>query len=294
MKTARTAEGTALASGPAPSQVQEARAAARKASARARSRHKFSRRQRAIATVINLTLFCVLWEVAVVALGVVPLILPRFSAVVAEIPEMQAEGLLLGNLLISLRVYLIGMALSIAFSIPLGLLLGGVKLLDRILSPYIWVIYTTPLIIMMPLILLWVGINDTARVLLVFVSAVPAIIVVVMEGVKTVDSSLLRAARSFGAAKTTLFLKVILPSTIPFIATGVKMGVSRGLIGLFIGELFTGANGIGYIIELAAKTFNMARVYGLLFLFVLFSVTMVGAAQYVERRLSAWRSQSSV
>jgi ABC-type nitrate/sulfonate/bicarbonate transport system permease component len=247
-----------------------------------------------IATVVNLALFGVLWEVAVAVLDIVPIILPRFSAVVAEVPVMHAEGLLVENLLISLRVYLVGMALSIAFAIPFGLLLGGVKMMDRILSPYIWVIYTTPLIIMMPLILLWVGINDRARVLLVFVSAVPAIIVVVMEGVKTVDSSLLRAARSFGAAKLTLFLKVILPSTIPFIATGVKMGVSRGLIGLFIGELFTGANGIGYILELAAKTFDMARVYALLFLFVLFSVAMVGAAQYVERRLSAWRSQPSV
>jgi ABC-type nitrate/sulfonate/bicarbonate transport system permease component len=72
------------------------------------------------------------------------------------------------------------------------------------------------------------------------------------------------------------------------------MGVSRGLIGLFIGELFTSADGIGYIIELAGKVFNTARVYAMLFVFVLFSVAMVGTAQYVERRLSAWRSQASL
>jgi ABC-type nitrate/sulfonate/bicarbonate transport system permease component len=195
---------------------------------------------------------------------------------------------------ISLRVYVVGMALSIILSIPLGLLLGGVKVLDRILSPYLWVIYTTPLIILMPLILLWVGINDTARVLLVFISAVPAIIVVVMEGVKTVDNSLLRAARSFGADKLRLFTHVILPSTIPFVGTGVKMGVSRGLIGLFVGELFTSANGIGYIIELASKVFNTARVYAMLAMFVAFSVAMVGLSQYVERRLSTWRSTPNV
>ena len=72
------------------------------------------------------------------------------------------------------------------------------------------------------------------------------------------------------------------------------MGVTRGLIGLFVGELFTAQTGIGYVIELASKIFNMARVYAVLFVFVLFSVAMVGAAQYVERRLSAWRSQSFV
>lgn len=257
-------------------------------------RKQFTRKQRVIGTIINLTLFVLLWEYGVKLLEIKPIILPPFSAVVGQIAEMHEEGILIPSLLFSLRIYMIGMLLSIVVSIPLGLLLGGVKILDRIVSPYLWVIYTTPLLILMPLILLWVGINDTARILLVFVSAVPAIVVVVMEGVKTVDISLLRAAKSFGAGRGTLFLKVILPATVPFIATGVKMGVSRGLIGLFVGEFFSSANGIGYIIELAGKVFNMPRVYAMLFMFVFFSITMVGAAQYLERRFSQWRSQPSM
>lgn len=261
---------------------------------RFKGRKQFTRTQRIIATIINLTLFCFLWEYGVKFFEIKPIILPPFSAVVAEIPEMHEEGILLSNVFFSLRIYMTGMLLSIALSIPLGLLLGGVKVLDRIVSPYLWLIYTTPLLILMPLILLWVGINDTARVLLVFISAVPAIVVVVMEGVKTVDNSLLRAAKSFGASRWTLFRKVIFPATIPFIATGVKMGVSRGLIGLFVGELFSSSKGIGYIIELAGKVFNMPRVYAMLFMFILFSVSMVGGAQYLERRLSSWRSQPSL
>lgn len=257
-------------------------------------RKQFTRKQRVIGTIINLTLFVLLWEYGVKLLEIKPIILPPFSAVVGQIAEMHEEGILIPSLLFSLRIYMIGMLLSIVVSIPLGLLLGGVKILDRIVSPYLWVIYTTPLLILMPLILLWVGINDTARILLVFVSAVPAIVVVVMEGVKTVDISLLRAAKSFGAGRGTLFVKVIFPATVPFIATGVKMGVSRGLIGLFVGEFFSSANGIGYIIELAGKVFNMPRVYAMLFMFVFFSITMVGAAQYLERRFSQWRSQPSM
>lgn len=257
-------------------------------------RKQFTRKQRVIGTIINLTLFVLLWEYGVKLLEIKPIILPPFSAVVGQIAEMHEEGILIPSLLFSLRIYMIGMLLSIVVSIPLGLLLGGVKILDRIVSPYLWVIYTTPLLILMPLILLWVGINDTARILLVFVSAVPAIVVVVMEGVKTVDISLLRAAKSFGAGRGTLFVKVIFPATVPFIATGVKMGVSRGLIGLFVGEFFSSAKGIGYIIELAGKVFNMPRVYAMLFMFVLFSITMVGAAQYLERRFSQWRSQPSM
>ena len=256
-------------------------------------RRRFTRKQRVIVTIINLTLFCFAWEYGA---GLVDqrIILPKLSAVVGEMREMQAEGILVPNVLSSLRIYLIGMVLSQVISIPLGLLLGGVKVLDRIISPYLWVIYTTPLVILMPLILLWVGINETARVLLVFISAVPAIVVVVMEGVKTVDISLLRAAKSFGAGKRTLFVKVILPATIPFVGTGVKMGVSRGLIGLFVGELFVSTNGLGHLLADAARFFNTAQAYSVLLMFIAFSMAMVGAAQYIEKRLSVWRAPQSL
>jgi NitT/TauT family transport system permease protein len=255
-------------------------------------RRPFSRRFKLIVTVLNLSLFLLAWELIPTLTDLPPLFLPQLSDVLGEISEMYQEGILLDNLFISLRVYLIGMGISIGIGVPLGLLLGGFRTLDRFLTPYVWVVYTTPLIIMMPLILLWVGINNRARVLLIVVSAVPAILVIVMEGVKTVDNSLLKAAKSFGAGRSRLFTHVIFPSTVPFIATGVKMGVSRGLIGLFVGELFTAANGIGYIITLATKVFNTSRVYAMLFIFVTFSVTMVGISQYVERRLSAWRTSA--
>ena len=121
------------------------------------------------------------------------------------------------------------------------------------------------------------GINDKARITIIVLSAVPATLVVIMEGVKTVDNSLLTAARSFGASRFQLFRSVVMPATVPFVATGVRMGVSRGLLGLFIGELFTADNGIGYIITLRAQTFNSARMYAMLLVFLLFCVSMVGA-----------------
>ena len=255
-----------------------------------RSRKSFTRTQRVVVTVLNLSLFFTLWQLMPAVLDIPTLFFPTLTAVVADLPDMHSEGILIPNVASSLRVYATGMVLAVVVSIPLGLLLGGNKVLDRILSPYLWVIYTTPLIILMPLILLWVGINDTARVLLVFISAIPAIIVVVMEGVKTVDNSLLKAARSFGADKRRLFTHVIFPSTVPFIGTGVKMGVSRGLIGLFVGELFTSDNGIGFILEEASKKFITARLYAMLLIFIIFSVSVVGLAQYVENRLSSWRT----
>jgi ABC-type nitrate/sulfonate/bicarbonate transport system permease component len=253
-------------------------------------RKVYSRKQRWLIGTLNLAVFFTVWQIVATYTDIPKLFLPSVTEVWGEVVEMHNEGILWGNLGISLWVYVVGMVISIALAVPLGLFIGGVRIVDRILSPYIWAIYTTPRLILMPLILLWVGINDTARIVIIVLSAVPATLVVVMEGVKTVDNSLIKAARSFGAGRVRLFRSVVMPATVPFIATGIRMGVSRGLIGLFIGELFTAANGIGYIIALSTKTFNSAQTYAMLFIFVFFCVAMVGLTQLLERKVSVWRA----
>lgn len=257
---------------------------------RAGRRRVYSRKQRWIIGVLNLTVFFTIWQLAAVYTDIPKLFLPSVTEVWAALVRMSDQGILWGNLGISLWVYVVGMVISIVIAVPSGLFIGGVRIVDRIASPYIWAIYTTPRLILMPLVLLWVGINDTARIVIIVLSAVPATLVVVMEGVKTVDNSLLKAARSFGAGRLRLFRSVVMPATVPFIATGIRMGVSRGLIGLFIGELFTAANGIGYIIAVSSKTFNSSQTYAMLFIFVFFCVAMVGLTQLLERKVSVWRA----
>ena len=260
---------------------------------RRRTRRVFTRKQRWIVSVINLGVFFLIWQLAATYSDIPQLILPSLTDVFREVREMSAEGILWGNLGLSAWIYIVGMVISLVIAIPLGLLFGGVRVLEKIVTPYVWAIYTTPRLILMPLLLLWIGINDTTRIVIIVLSAVPATLVVVMEGVKTVDNSLLTAARSFGAGRLQLFRSVVLPSTVPFVATGVRMGVSRGLIGLFIGELFTANNGIGYIIALASKSFNSARTFGMLIIFVMFCLAMVGVTQLLERKASQWRPPPS-
>lgn len=248
-------------------------------------RRSFTRKQRWLFSIVNLACFLAIWQLAATYSSVPQLYLPSVTDVFRELREMSAEGILWSNLFVSLTIYLVGMVISLAIAIPAGLLIGGIPILDKALSTYIWALYTMPRIVLMPIILLWVGINDAARIWIIVLSAVPATLVVIMEGIKTVDNSLLVAARSFGANRVQLFVKVVVPATVPFIATGVRMGVSRGLLGLFIGELFTADDGIGYIITLAAKTFNSARTYAMLLVFVLFCVAMISATQLLERKV---------
>ena len=254
---------------------------------------RFSRPQMTVVTFLNLLVFIALWEVLVRVADVPSLLLPAPSEVVGALPEMMSEEILLPNLWISFKNYAIGLAISIVVAIPLGFAIGGIRVLDRLIGPYVWTLYTLPRIILMPLILVWFGLGTTSRILLIVISAVPATMVFVMEGAKNTDLSLVRAARSFGASRLRIFAQVALPSTAPFVASGIRMGISRGLVGLFIGELFTGADGIGYLMLVSARTFQTDRVFLILFIFVAFSISVVGLSNILERRVSRWRSASA-
>lgn len=254
-------------------------------------RRVFTGRQRLVFSVLNLAAFLVIWQLVATYSGVPRLYLPSATEVWQALVDLHHEGVLWSNLWTSLSIYLIGLAISLVIAIPAGLLIGGIPILDKALGTYIWALYTMPRIVLMPLLLVWVGINDAARIWIIVLSVVPATLVVIMEGIKTVDNSLLVASRSFGASRVQLFTKVVVPATVPFIAIGVRMGVSRGLLGLFIGEIFTGQDGIGYILTLAAKTFDSASTYAMLLLFLLFCLAMLSATDWLERKVMAGRRQ---
>ncbi len=247
------------------------------------------RQKFALLTVLNVVAFFVLWELFAIYSGIPHVFLPRFSAVLMDVPQMNSEGILLGNLWVSFINFMIGLVVGLVIGLPLAYAIGGIKIVDRLLSPYLWALYSTPRIILVPLIFLWLGITNNARLAIIIISVVPSFVVVVMEGVKTTNASLMRAARSFGASRWQLFTQVIVPSTVPFIGTGVRMGMLRGLIGLYVGELFITANGLGAIIAYASTRFNTARVFAALLIFVLFAVASLGVTRYLEAKLTVWR-----
>lgn len=249
-----------------------------------------SRGRFALITVINVLCFMVLWELVARYSGISKLFLPPLSSIFADIPKMNAEGILLPNLWVSLKNFAIGLAFGIAVGVPLGFASGSIRLFDRLISPYLWALYSMPRIILIPLVFLWVGINNNARIAIVVISVIPQMAVVIMEGVKTTSGTLIRVGRSFGSSRWGLIRHIVLPSSLPYIGTALRLGMLRGLVGLFVGELFITANGIGSIIGYARSRFDTARVFAVLLIFVGFSVACLVLTRILESRMSQWRT----
>jgi ABC-type nitrate/sulfonate/bicarbonate transport system permease component len=241
--------------------------------------------------VINLMAFLAAWQLVVVITQVNPILLPSPSAVVSQFFEAVELGLLWPAVTSSLKALVIGLAMALVAGVVVGLVIGASAWLDLLTAPYLWAFFATPRIALAPLIVLWLGVGLSAKIWLVFLSALLPVILSCKEGVQTVDESLVRAARSFGAGRLDLFRHVVIPFTLPFIANGVRNGIARGFVGLLIIEMTVGTGGIGTQVIRSMRTFNTARMFAFVAVLVVTALTLISLSRKLETRASRWREE---
>ena len=252
-----------------------------------------------VVTSINIMTFFILWEIVTIYGNINPLFLPKASDMFMELwvglttraPEGAVfSGSILDHFLHSFSNLMFGLGIAILIGVPGGLLMGGNKYIEAILSPYVWALASLPRIALVPLFILFLGFTTTMQVTIIVISAVFPIMINAWAGVKTTEKSLLAAARVFGANRRQLYVKVVLPYTLPFIISGIQQGIGRGLIGVVIAELFGGSNGLGYLIQRSADTFNTAMNFAVLLLLIVMSLSLINFTRWLEAYVAPWRS----
>jgi NitT/TauT family transport system permease protein len=246
-----------------------------------------------LITVVNLAVFFVGWQLFARAEIVSPLFLPKPTDIFVALKDGFADGSLFTAIAWSAEHFAIGMGIAMIVGVPLGLLMGSSKVVDAVLSPYVWAMASLPRVAIVPLLILILGFSAKAEVALIFLSALFPIMINCMAGPRTVEASLLRAGRVFGANRFQLYLKIVFPFTLPFIISGINQGMTRGLVGMVIAEIFGGNQGLGYVTQRAGETFNAPLLYGALFMLVVFSLAFVQTIRWLEIKVAPWRHQAA-
>jgi ABC-type nitrate/sulfonate/bicarbonate transport system permease component len=245
-------------------------------------------------TVLNLSTFFALWEVFARLEIINPLFFPRISDTFRAMYNGFADGVIGPELAHSLTNFLIGLVISAAIGIPVGLLMGASRIVDLILSPYVWAMTSLPRVALIPLLILILGFGNSMQLTIIVLSAVFPITVNCMAGVKTVDPSLIRAGKVFGANTVQMYTKVVLPFTLPFVISGINQGIARGLVGMLIGELLGGGGaGLGFLLDRAGDRFDAPMLYATLIILAVMSVGLVQSMNWLERRVAPWRERPS-
>jgi NitT/TauT family transport system permease protein len=229
------------------------------------------------------------WEAAWRAGFISPLFFSGPSAITSRFREDLEHGTLLADMAYSGRNFAVGFTLAAAGGVVLGVLVGWYRRLRLLLEPFVAALYATPRIAMIPLIILWFGIGVPSKVFVVFLSAFFPILVNTVAGVKALDDDLLRAARAFCASDRQIFATVAIPGSVPFILTGVRQGVAHGLIGVVVGEMFAGSQGIGFMIAYGGQTFATDTLFVGVAIIAFAGIVLSWLAERLQNRFSRWR-----
>jgi NitT/TauT family transport system permease protein len=255
------------------------------------TRSFYERHESLIVGGASLLFILAVWEAAWQAKLISPLFFSGPSAVARQLAYTWTRGNLKSDLVYSGTNFVLGFAAAIVAGVALGILIGWYKGLRLLLNPLLTALYATPRVAMIPLILIWFGIGMWSKVFIVFISAFFPVLVNTIGGMRAIDRDLLRAARAFCASDWQIFRTVAIPGSVPFILTGIRQGVALGLIGVVVGEMFGGSQGIGFMVAYGGQTFATDTLFVGVIIIAAAGVVLTALAERLERRFSQWRPE---
>lgn len=231
-----------------------------------------------VPMMASLLVWGLVWEI-VGRLGIM-FILPPLSDVLAAAVDLVQTPTWQSATLTTLRAFITGMALSIVVGVPLGVLMGRVRIADDLLGMWVNIFSSAPLSAIVPVLMILFGFGEKTIVAAVFLFAIWIIVLDTRAGVRHISPSLIEMARSYGASRPALYAKIILWAALPEILAGIRLGLIRGVKGVVIGQLLVAIVGYGALFETFSRNFRMAEFWALTI--ILFGFALV-IAELIER-----------
>ncbi len=211
------------------------------------------------------------------------------SAIATAFVELAfVDNVLLPAFLTTLHGLVVGFAIAAVLGIGIGFAMGRVRLVDVVLDPYVSAFYATPRIALVPLLVLWVGIDFELRVTIVVLSAIFPIIINTYIGAKSVDRELLDAGRAFAANGWQLLTTVVVPASLPYLFAGLRIGVARALVGIIVAEMTAAVTGTGQLIIQYGRFFLTDRLFVPVIILGIFSIVLAELVYFLQRRATPW------
>jgi NitT/TauT family transport system permease protein len=249
----------------------------------------YRRNERLVLGLVGLIGFLAFWEIGSRVGFVDPFFFSRPTAIVlAAVREVQLPRFWI-DVRASVFEFVTGYGAAILLGVPLGIAFGWYRRLSYMADPWLNLFNSLPRVALLPLLVLWLGLGVESKIAVVFLGAFFSIVIPTVQGVRTVDRRFLDVARAFGASQRRLFTSVVAPATVPFIATGLRLGLGRALIGVVVGELYAQTEGIGVLISKASNNIQPDRMFFAIILLTVTGVIGVEALRRVERYFDRWR-----
>jgi ABC-type nitrate/sulfonate/bicarbonate transport system permease component len=239
--------------------------------------------------IVSIVVVLVAWEILARLFLENDLLMPAPSGVARSFWKLTASGELARHFAATLLEFAYGFSAACLIGIPLGYLMGMHKWLEEWMEPWIATLYSIPIITIVPLIIIWFGIGMMSKVIVVFKITIVELILNTAAGVKTIDPLWLEISRSFRLSRWQTTYKVRLPAALPFIVTGMRLGVGRALLGVIAAELLASNAGLGYMLRDASETWDSPKLFVTVVLLAAMGIASFTLIKKGEQKLAPWR-----
>jgi ABC-type nitrate/sulfonate/bicarbonate transport system permease component len=223
-----------------------------------------------------------------------PFFFTKPSLIATAFREQVQGSKLWHDLAVSSQAFIWGFTCAVLVGIPVGLVMGWRRRVEYSLDPLLTALYASPLVALAPLLIIIFGVGLLGKAALVFLLSVFPFVFNAFAGVKSTDSLLINVIRSFGGSEKDLYLKVILPSTMPYIIAGARLAIGRGLVGIIVGEFYAASEGIGFAISQAGDTYRLPDMFVGIIILSLIAVALTELMRKLELMVAPWRASDEV
>ena len=238
--------------------------------------------------LITVLALLAIWQLA--ALAINRPILPTPVLVGEALWRELSSGELGAHFLSSLWRVLASTFLAIVTAAPLGMILGQSQRINSMLSPAIYLANPIPKVVLVPIVLLFFGIGDLPKIIIIFLILFFQILVLVRDQAATIRPELIQSVRSLGAGRRALFRFVYFPASVPAVLTALRLSVGTAVAVLYVAELFATQRGLGYFIYYSGSTlFDYAAMYAGIVALSLMGLCLYFTVDWLEKRIAPWQ-----
>ncbi|MEK8130453.1 ABC transporter permease [Paenibacillus filicis] len=243
-----------------------------------------------LTPLIAFVAFFCLWEMIIRIFKIKMVILPAPSGIFTEL--LRNFSFYLPHIWTTFTEAISGFFIGALIALIAGILLSQSRLLERVLLPLAVLAHVTPIVAIAPLFIVWFGFGAFPKILLAAISTFFPMMINSIMGFRSIDENNYEYLQSLHASKFEIFIKLRLPNSLPYLFSAARTGMSMGVIGAIVGEMYGGSEGLGNVLTVAANYLQMERMFAAIMLLALIGILLTNAVKVVENRFLHWHSSS--
>jgi NitT/TauT family transport system permease protein len=233
--------------------------------------------------------FFLAWEAVFLFVPLNTLFISKPSLILLGLWDLIVTGDIFHDLAVSAQPFVYGFIAAVIAGVSIGIVMGWRQRVGYALDPLMTVFYASPLVALAPLVVVFFGVGVSGKAIIIFLLSVFPFIFNAAAGVRAVDRLLINVVRSLGGTEKDLYLKVIIPSVLPYIVAGARIAIGRALVGVLVGEFFAASEGIGYAIAKFGDLFALDKMFACIIVIMVIAVMLTEGIRFAERAAFPWR-----